>query len=67
VALLLPGRSLSKGLQGKKSGGSRGSAQGDLKEVVGQGEKNGKKGGNEGMKTQWVQTRLGVLSEWRWG
>ena len=67
MALLLPGRSLSKGLQGKKSGGSRGSAQGDLKEVVGQGEKNGKKGGNEGMKTQWVQTRLGVLSEWRWG
>lgn len=33
--------------------------------MVGQGEKNGKIGGNEGMKTQCIQTRLGMLSEWR--
>lgn len=40
-------RSLSKGLQCKKGGRSTGSAQRGLKDVVGQGEKNGQKGGNE--------------------
>lgn len=65
VELLLPDRGLSKELQCTKSRGSRGLAQWGLEEVVGQGEKNGKIGGNEGMKTQCIQTRLGVLSEWR--
>lgn len=67
VELLLPDGGLSKGLQRRKGRGSRGSAQGGLKEVVGQGERKEKKGGNGCMKPQWVQTRLGELSEWRWG
>lgn len=65
VELLLPDRGLSKELVCNKSEGSRGLAQWGLEEMVGQGEKNGKIGGNEGMKTQCIQTRLGMLSEWR--
>lgn len=59
VELLLPDRGLSKGLQCSKSGRSGGCAQWGLEEVVGQGEKNGKKGGKEGMKTQCIQKDWG--------
>lgn len=54
VELLLPDRGMSKEFQCNKSGGSRGLAQWGLEEVAGQGEKNGKIGGNEGMKTQCI-------------